>query len=127
MPTLTSEDQLIPRSTLRHRPISDVKLTEPPRVPRASRTQTQLPKPSTTTPVDVPVWKPAKARSSPWQQRLLVGIGMGMIVAVLLVFVGQLLVGWIGTTLDTLTHEPSRWTRWWATMTALRIRAISSP
>ena len=31
---------LIPRSTLRHRPIgSDVKLTEPPRAPRASRTQ----------------------------------------------------------------------------------------
>jgi hypothetical protein len=106
MPVLTSEDQLIPRSTLRHRPLgSDVKLTEPPRVPRASRTQTQLPKASTTPPVNVAGGKSAKAHSSPWRQRLLlVGIGMGMIVAVLLVVVGQLLVGWIGMGLDELHY-----------------------
>jgi hypothetical protein len=105
MPALTSEDQLIPRSTLRHRPIgSDVKLTEPPRIPRASLTQTHLQKPSTTTPVGIPVGKSAKAQSSPWQRLLLVGIGMGMIVAVLLVVVGQLLVGWIGTGLDGLHY-----------------------
>lgn len=105
MPTLTSEDQLIPRSTLRHRPIgSDVKLTEPPRVPRASLTQAQLPKANTTTPVSIPVGKSAKAHSSPWQRLLLVGIGMGMIVAVLLVVMGQLLVGWIGMSLDELHY-----------------------
>lgn len=101
MPALASEDQLIPRSTLRHRPIGSLKLTEPPRVPRASRTQTQLPKANTTTPMNVPV---GKVRSSPWQRLLLVGIGMGMIVAVLLVVVGQLLVGWIGMGLDGLHY-----------------------
>jgi hypothetical protein len=63
MPALASEDQLIPRSTLRHRPISDVRLTEPLRVPRASLTQTRLPKANTTTPLDVPVGKSAKAHS----------------------------------------------------------------
>jgi hypothetical protein len=104
MPTLTSEDQLLPRSTLRHRPIgSDVKLTEPPRVPRASRTQTQLPKAITTTPV--PVGKSVKAQSFSWRRRLLlVGVGIGMIFAVLLVLVGQLLVGWIETGLDDLHY-----------------------
>ena len=105
MPALASEDQLIPHSTLRHRPIgSDVKLAEPPRVPRASRTQTQLPRANTTTPVGVPVGKSAKAHSSPWQRLLLVGIGMGMIVAVLMVAVGQLLVGWIGMGIDELHY-----------------------
>jgi hypothetical protein len=108
MPTLTSEDQLIPHSTLRHRPIeSDVKLTESPRIPRASRTQTQLPKANTTTPVLV--GKSAKAQSFSWRQRLLlVGVGIGMIFAVLLVLVGQLLVGWIGISLDDLHYGRPR-------------------
>jgi hypothetical protein len=101
MPALTSEDQLIPRSTLRHRPIgSDVKLAEPPRVPRASRTQTQKPSASTTTPVLI--GKSAKAQSS--QRLQMVGIGIGMIGAILIVFVGQLLVGWIGMGLDELHY-----------------------
>jgi hypothetical protein len=81
-----------------------VKLTEPPRIPRASLTQTHLQKPSTTTPVGIPVGKSAKPHSSPWQRLLLVGIGMGMIVAVLLVVVGQLLIGWIGMGLDELHY-----------------------
>ena len=108
MPALTSEDQLIPRSTLRHRPIGlDVKLTEPPRIPRASRTQTQLPKAITTTPVLV--GKSVKAQSSSWQQRLLlIGVGTGMILAILLVFVGQLLVGWVATGLDDLHYGRPR-------------------
>jgi hypothetical protein len=109
MPALTSEDQLIPRSTLRHRPIgSDVKLAEPPRVPRASRTQTHLPKASTTL-GDIPVGKSAKARSSYWQQRLvLVGVGVGMIFAIVLVIVGQFLVGGIGIGLDDLHYGRPR-------------------
>jgi hypothetical protein len=110
MPALISEDQLVPRSTLRHRPIgSAVKREEPPRVPRASRTQTQKPKAHTTAPVPVPVGKSAPSFSSSWRQRLLMlGIGIGMILAVLLVMAGQLLIGWIGTTLDDLHYGRPR-------------------
>lgn len=111
MPILTSSDQVTPRSILRHRPIgTHGTLAEPPRVPRASRTQIHQPTPtSTPAPVHVPGGTSAKARSSSWQQRLLVvGIGIGMILAVLLVFVGQLLVGWIGTSIDDLHYGRPR-------------------
>lgn len=111
MPVLTSSDRLTIKSTLRHRPISpDAKLAEPPRVPRASRTQTHRPAPtSTTAPVHVPVEKAVRALPVSWRQRvLMVGIGIGMILAVLLVFISQLLLGWIGTGLDDLHYGRPR-------------------
>jgi hypothetical protein len=111
MPVLTSSDQLAPKSVLRHRPIgTHGTLAEPPRVPRASRTQTHRPAPtSTTTPVHVPVEKSVRALPVSWRQRLLVvGVGIGMILAVLLVFVGQLLIGWMGTGLDDLHYGRPR-------------------
>ncbi len=99
MPVLTASDRLTPKSTLRHRPIiSDTTRKEPPRVRRASRTQTQQPGAKTTAP-EIPAWKPATRLRSRRQPRVpLVGIGIGMVLAVMVVAVGQLLVGWIGNT-----------------------------
>lgn len=108
MPVLTSSDQLAPKSILRHRPIgSNGTLAEPPRVPRASRTQTHRPAP--TAPVHVPVENWVRTLPVSWRQRVLVvGIGIGMILAILLVFIGQLLLGWIGTGLDDLHYGRPR-------------------
>ncbi len=112
MPVLTSSDHLAPKSVLRHRPIdSATKVVEPPRVPRASRTQTHKPSASITVPIDVPAWKQGgKSQAAvPCQQHLLMpAIGIGMIFAVLLVFLGQFLVGWIGTTMDDLRYGRPR-------------------
>ncbi len=101
---------LAPKSTLRHRPIgSETKPQEPPRVRRASRTQTRKPTPATTAPGDIPTWKPARPLPARRRQRLLmIGIGMGMILAVALVLLGQLLIGWVGTTWDNFHYGRPR-------------------
>ncbi len=100
MPTLTSTDRLTPKSTLRHRPIAATseREEEPPRVRRATRTQTQQPTATkTTAPADIPAWKPATRLQRRRQQRIpMVGIGIGMVLAVVVVFLGQLAIGWIG-------------------------------
>lgn len=110
MPVLTSSDRLTIKSTLRHRPINpDTKLSESPRVPRASRTQTQKSLVSTPAPSDIPVWKHRKKHLAQWQLRgLLVGIGVGMLLAVTLGVLGQFLVGSIGTGLDDLHYGRPR-------------------
>jgi hypothetical protein len=110
MPVLTSSDRLTIKSTLRHRPISpNAKLSQPPRVPRASRTQTQKPAATTAAPIDIPVSKQVKKQQAQWRQRaLLVGIGAGMLLAITLGVLGQLLVGWIGTSLDDLQYGRPR-------------------
>lgn len=103
MPT---SSPLITKSTLRHRPItSDVEPKEPPRVPRASRTQTQKPQPAPAKAETVPTWKQATPASSPRRPRaLLIGVGMGMALAVVLVALGQGITGWMQTTWDTLHY-----------------------
>jgi hypothetical protein len=110
MPVLTSSDQMTPRSILRHRPIgSNGTLIEPPRVPRASRTHTQKPAATTTAPSNIPVWKQSGKQQAQWRQRaLLVGIGAGMLLVITLGVLGQLLVGWIGTSLDDLHYGRPR-------------------
>jgi len=108
MPTLNSTDErLTPRSTLRHRPITaDTTRKEPPRVRRATRTQTQQPTAAkTTAPADIPAWKPTTRLQRRRQQRIpLVGIGIGMALAVVVVFLGQLAIGWIGNTWNDLHY-----------------------
>src|SRR6266496_6365647 len=108
--TLHSSDRLTPRSSLRHRPIgSQATQQEPPRVPRASRTHTQKPTPATTAPGDIPTWKPAQPLPARRRQRLLlIGMGIGMIVAVVLVLLGQLLMGRVGTTWDDFHYGRPR-------------------
>ncbi len=110
MPVLTSSDRLAPKSMLRHRPIDPTtNVVERPRVPRASRTQTQKPSPAITVPIDVPIWKHTGKSQIPWRHHLLiVGIGVGMGFAVLLVLMGQLLLGWLGTTMDDLHYGHPR-------------------
>ena len=110
MPVLTSSDRLAPKSILRHRPIDPTfNVVEPPRVPRASRTQTHKPSAAITVPIDVPVWKHGGTSQVHWRQHvLIVGIGVGMVFAVLLVFVGQFLLGWLGTTMDDLHYGRPR-------------------
>jgi hypothetical protein len=109
MPVLESTDRLAPKSMLHHRPIDpSANVVEPPRVPRASRTQTHKPA-AVTVPVDVPVWKHSGKSPLPWRQHvLMVGVGVGMVFAVLLVFLGQFLIGWIGTTMDDLHYGMPR-------------------
>jgi hypothetical protein len=110
MPVLTSSERLAPKSILRHRPIDPAfNIVEPPRVPRASRTQTHKPSTPITTPIDVPVWKYSGKSQVHWRQHLLmIGIGVGMVFAVLLVFLGQFLLGWLGTTMDDLHYGRPR-------------------
>ncbi|HYU75785.1 MAG TPA: hypothetical protein VEL31_24190 [Ktedonobacteraceae bacterium] len=100
---------LIPKSTLRHRPLGfQTAIGEPPRVPRASRTQQHPSKVQTTTPEEIPVWKQARKSRSGWQQQRLLFLGIGMTLAVLIVFVGQLLMGWVSTTSDDLHYGRPR-------------------
>jgi hypothetical protein len=114
MPTLAStDDRLIPRSTLRHRPIAsqpDVTPEELPRVPRASRpsqTQQQIP-PRKTTKTSLPV-PPKQLPARSWQQKHWpVFLGVGMLVSLAIVCIAQLVGGWISTTSDDLRYGRPR-------------------
>ncbi len=111
-------ERLTPKSSLRHRPIAPQTSAQPTaRVPRASRTQTQtrsMPKKTQTitgTPIpnaqpdDVPMWKHTRSHAALWQPRLLLpGVGIGMLLAILVVVLGQLLIGWIGNTWNTFQY-----------------------
>ncbi len=117
--TVTPSDRLTPltpKSVLRHRPIaSETTAQEPPPVPRASRTahtQTQArasaPKqPAPSVSVEVPMWKQtskAKTASSAFSSRLLPAMGAGIVLAVVLVLLTQLFIGWIGNTWNNLHY-----------------------
>jgi hypothetical protein len=107
MPTLTSTDErLTPGSTLRHRPIAaGTSQEELPRIRRASRTRTQKPTVKMTTPTDIPAWKPATRLRPRRRQRIpIVSIGIGMVIAVIAVMLGQLLLSWIGITWNNLQY-----------------------
>jgi len=93
---------LTPKSVLRHRPLgSDNAPKEKPTVIRASRpaltTKKMVPPPVACSPQKILV----KKGSSPIN---LTSIGIGMIVAIVAVLLGQLLLGWIGTTWDDLHY-----------------------
>lgn len=112
-------DRLTTKSVLRYRPLGTTNiLVEPPRVARASRSvpalrsrlsrsvahadiQTNMRRsprraPSTTS-EEVPVWKQrTTAPVSNHAHSLVLPIGVGMLLAMIAVFVGQLLIGWVG-------------------------------
>ncbi len=111
MPTLAStDDQMIPRSTLRHRPIaspSEKGPEEPPRVPRASRpsqTHTTAPRTRTTRIVPATPTKQLPSTRSWQQEHWLVFLGIGMLLALLVVCIGQLAVGWFSATWDNIHY-----------------------
>jgi len=110
MPTLSSTDHLIPRSTIRHRPIDskpDAQPEVPPWVRRASRpsqTQTHAPTKTKTTKI-VPITQTTQPHVHVWQQKhWLVFLGIGMLIALIVVCIGQLFVGWFSTTWDNLHY-----------------------
>ena len=102
-----------PRSVLRHRSISsDIVAKELPRIPRASRTQTltqtQKPRPKVSNPMSSATAEPT-AKSDP-QPRLhwLVLLSLGMMIALVLVLIGQLATNWLTATWDDLRYGRPR-------------------
>jgi len=94
---------LTPKSVLRHRPLdSDHTPKEKPTVIRTSRptlaTKKIVPPPVACSPQKI---APIKKASSPIH---LTSIGIGMMVAIVAVLLGQLLLGWLGTTWDDLHY-----------------------
>ena len=99
--TITSS--LTPKSVVRHRPIGR-SASGAPTTPRASRT---------TTPTEtIPTWKSAQTPIAPSQRQsavrrsggslaLLIG---GMLLALLLLVVGQMVMGWISGQIETLRY-----------------------
>ncbi len=127
--TLSSSDSITPRSALRHRPIApqaDVATEVAPWVARASRTDTRSHKPAakTTTPVTAKQGKQKKlpapsttpgasgaakqidqrAQCSHW----LVLLGAGMLIALTVVFLAQLALGWFTTLSDDIQYGRPR-------------------
>ncbi len=98
---------LTPKSVLRHRPLDSNNATkERPTVIRASRpalsTKKIVPPPVACSPKKTLL---AKKGASPIH---LTSIGIGMIVAIVAVLLGQLLLGWLGTTWDDLHYGTPR-------------------
>jgi hypothetical protein len=119
--TLPSEERVAPKSVLRHRPIVTKQRTqEPPPVRRASRTtrsrthaqpHTQAARSTQnqqkeSADVDVPTWKRENKvcrAPVPSQSRLLPVAG-GMMLAVILMLLAQVLVGWVGNTWNNVRY-----------------------
>ena len=100
---------LTPKSVLRHRPLfSDEAIHERPTVARASR-----PPQRTRTQETVPPFVCIRKAAVPHKKTLhlsniLVPIGMGMLVALLAVLLGQALLSWCATTWDDLHYGRPR-------------------
>jgi len=88
---------LAPKSAVRSRPVpSDVATEEPPRIPRASRTQptSKLPERRRRTPSRLPLW--------------LLPVGLGMLLMLVIVIAGSGLLGWVQTSWDDLHYGRPR-------------------
>ena len=93
---------LTPKSVLRHRPLdSDHTLKEKPTVIRASRpalsTKKMVPPVACLPQKTVPIKKVSSHIN-------LTSLGIGMMVAIVAVLLGQLLLGWVSTTWDDLRY-----------------------
>ena len=95
--------QIAPKSVLRHRTIHSDKFSpEQPVVTRASRTSQR--------PVQteaIPCWKVTQTPTSLAQKNTthwLLTLGSGMLITLLIVLLGQLLLGWVGTMVDDLRY-----------------------
>jgi hypothetical protein len=95
-----------PRSILRHRYISpDTAAKELPRTPRASRTQTQKLGPKS--PKLASAQSIAESHPQHHLHRLAL-LGLGMMIALVLVLIGQLAASWLKTTWDDLHYGRPR-------------------
>jgi hypothetical protein len=110
MSNSTSFDDLPIRSTLRHRPLhTNITLEEPPRTLRASLTQKAQPATTVITSAHIPHTKRStQPAASMRQYLLLIGVGVGMILAVLLVLLMQFLIGWVSIRHDDLMYGRPR-------------------
>src|SRR5438552_6752261 len=114
MPTLSSTDHLIPRSTIRHRPIDpnpDSQPEIPPWVRRASRpsqTQMHAPKGKTTKVILAPQTATQAKKHVSYQKHWLVFLGIGMLISLIVVCIGQLFIGWFSTTWDNIQYGTPR-------------------
>ncbi len=96
---------LAPKSVLRHRPLDSGKTTKPvPTVTRASRP----PRPRKETIPPFVCSTSRTTRKKGRSQSHLVSLGIGMIVAIFAVLLGQLLLGWCSTTWDDLHYGRPR-------------------
>jgi len=96
---------LTPKSVVRHRPIMSEKTTRQiPTVPRASRSPQKLQE--TVPPFACSSRKPLVKQGH--SHLNLVSLGIGMIVAILVVLLGQLLLNWGSTTWDDLHYGRPR-------------------
>ena len=102
MPTLLEERQLS-RSALRHRPIAPDAVNTQVSTPRASRIRQKHEPHTTGGPPSVQV---SKAKST-W----LVYLVLGMLVAVVLLWLGQMLWNWLGTVSDDIHYGRPRTTQ----------------
>ncbi len=121
MPTATSTDRLTPRSAIRHRPIaaqSTLTHDGPPAIPHFKRIQTpssalpspnkgQRPRPTVLLPESF-VRRLSMQQLRPQQLHPLVFLGLGMILALLIIPVGQSLNSLLSTTLDTFQYGQTR-------------------
>lgn len=103
---MSASFQVTPKSVLRHRPLnSDNATKEKPTVIRASRpalTTKKIVPPVSCSPQKTTTLKKG---SSPLH---LTSLGIGMMVAIVAVLLGQLLLGWLGTTWDDLHYGRPR-------------------
>jgi hypothetical protein len=108
MPTLTEEKEdaphAIPRSTIRHRPLGPHPQVRPfvvVQTPRATRGKPHQEPHTTGGP-------PSRRTPSQGRGRSLFTLGTGMFVTLMLVFLGQLLLAWVNTSLDDLHYGRPR-------------------
>ena len=104
MPT---SSPLTPKSVLRHRP-----LPSPEGARKARPTMTRASRPALTTQEVVPPFVCSPAHKTHVQKRRshlnMTSLGIGMVVAILAVLLGQLLLTWLGTTWDDLHYGSPR-------------------
>jgi hypothetical protein len=101
---LRQDDQITPRSALRHRPIHPgVSTEETPRVPRASRQPRTPQDTKRTTKAPQQLSSPQRARHH-W----LFFVGIGMLLALALVVLGHVVLSWISVTWDDVHYGRPR-------------------